>query len=327
MARFAATRFVAQALTAALVGLTAAAAAAQGFPSKPIRIIVNTAPGGLVDVTTRLVAQKMSERLGQLVNVENQAGGGGLVGIRAVKNATPDGYTVLASAGTIAIQQVLKDDAGYDIAKDFAPVGPMVRSPLIIMVGAPTPYKSYADFAAQAKAQAGKLSYASAGVGTTTHLAAAKWAQQAGLDLLHVPYKGNGAAMPDVMSGRVEMIFEAYGSGAAKVKDGLLRALAVTSTSRLPGLPDVPTLAEAGLPGFSFYLWMGLMAPGGTPKEVVATLSDALRSSIGSRDIAERLKADGSEALAMSPQDFTEFLKRDLTQVSSLVKELAIPKQ
>jgi tripartite-type tricarboxylate transporter receptor subunit TctC len=327
MPHLAAAGVAARALSAFALTLAFSSVHAQGFPAKPIRIIVNTAPGGLTDVTTRLVAQKMSERLGQPITVENQAGGGGLLGIRAVKNAAPDGYTLLASAGTIAIQQVLKDDAGYDIAKDFAPVGPMVRSPLVIVVGAGTPFKSYAELAAQAKAQPGKYSYASAGIGTTTHLAAAMWAQQAGLQLMHVPYKGNGAAMPDVMSGRVEAIFEAYGSGASKVKDGLLRALAVTSTARLPGLPDVPTLAEAGLPGFNFYLWLGVIAPGGTPKDVVAKLSDALRASVGSREIGERLKADGAEAMSMAPEEFSEFLKRDLSQLSKLVKELEIPKQ
>jgi tripartite-type tricarboxylate transporter receptor subunit TctC len=327
MPHLAAAGVAARALSAFALTLAFSSVHAQGFPAKPIRIIVNTAPGGLTDVTTRLVAQKMSERLGQPITVENQAGGGGLLGIRAVKNAAPDGYTLLASAGTIAIQQVLKDDVGYDIAKDFSPVGPMLRSPLVIVVGAGTPFKSYAELATLAKAQPGKFSYASAGIGTTTHLAAAMWAQQAGLQLLHVPYKGNGAAMPDVMSGRVETIFEAYGSGAPKVKDGLLRALAVTSTARLPGLPDVPTLAEAGLPGFNFYLWLGVIAPGGTPKDVVAKLSEALRASIGSREIGERLKADGAEAMSMAPEEFSEFLKRDLLHLSKLVKDLEIPKQ
>jgi tripartite-type tricarboxylate transporter receptor subunit TctC len=213
------------------------ALAADSFPSKPIRIVVNSSPGGLTDVATRLVGQKMAEKLGQPVIVENRAGADGLLGIRYVKTMPADGYTLLATAGTIAIQPAVRKDPGYDPVKDFTAIGPIVRSPLLMVVGTNEPDKTLADFMARAKANPEKLSYASAGEGTTTHIGAATFLQKAGLNLLHVPYKGNGAAMADVIGGRVTMIFEAYGSGAAKVRAGQLKALGVTSTKRLAAFP------------------------------------------------------------------------------------------
>ncbi len=309
------------------LAFAAPAMAADPFPTRPVRFIVNTVPGGLVDVTTRFVAEKMRATLGQQVIVENRPGGDGLVGIRAVKAAPPDGYTLLATAGTIVIQLAVKQDPGYDLLKDFTGVGPMVRSPLIMVVGAGQPDKTLADFITRAKAKPGAMSYASAGVGTATHIGAAIFLRQSGLDLMHVPYKGNGAAMPDVMSGRVDMIFEAYGSGASKVKEGTLRALGVTSRTRLPGLPEVPTIAERGLPNFSYYLWIGAFAPAGTPKDLVQRLSEALRNATSSKELRERFRSDGSESMEMSPEEFNEFLKQDLERTSKLVADLQLPKQ
>lgn len=303
------------------------ALAADPFPTKSVRIVVNTAPGGLTDIVTRLIAQKMGDKLGQSVIVDNRAGGDGLLGIRAVKAAPADGYTLLGAAGTVAIQPLVKLDPGYDLAKDFAGIGPMVRSPLLMVVGASQPDKTLADFISRSKANPNKQSYASAGVGTTTHVGAAMFLQQAGLQLLHVPYKGNGAAMPDVMAGRVDMIFEAYGSGASKVKGGQLRALGITSTKRLSGLPDVPTIADAGVPNFSYYLWLGLLAPAGTPKDVVNRLSEALHFALNSKELKDRFQDDGSEPMLMAPDEFDGFLKREQAQLSKLVTDLGISKQ
>jgi tripartite-type tricarboxylate transporter receptor subunit TctC len=305
----------------------AAACAADAFPSRPIRIVVNTAPGGLTDITSRLVAQKMGEKLGQSVIVENKAGADGLLGIRYVKGQPADGYTLLGAAGTVAIQPAVKLDPGYDLVKDFAGVGPMVRTPVLMVEGPSQPDKTLADFIARGKANPDKLTYASAGVGTTTHLGAALFLQQAGVKAMHVPYKGNGAAMADVIAGRVTMIFEAYGSGAGKVKAGQLKALAVTSTKRLPGLPEVPTVAEQGVPGFSYYLWLGLLAPEGTPKDVRARLSEALHYALNSKELKERMQNDGAEPMLMSPDQFDEFLKKDAAQMGKLVDELGIQKQ
>ncbi len=313
--------------TLALAMGTVYASAQDAFPSRPIRIVVNTAPGGLTDIVTRLVAQKMGDKLGQAIIIDNRAGADGLLGIRAVKAAPADGYTLLGAAGTIAIQPAVKLDPGYELLKDFTGIGPMVRTPVLMVVGNSIPDKTVAEFLARAKANPGKLSYASAGVGTTTHIGAAMFLQQAKVQLLHVPYKGNGAAMPDVIAGRVSMMFESVGSGAGKVKDGVWRTLGVSSTARLPSLPNVPTLAEQGVPGFSYYLWLGLLAPNGTPKEVVQRLSDALRSVLTSKEIVDRFQSDGSEAMVMSSDEFNAFLGREVTQMNKLVTDLALPKQ
>jgi tripartite-type tricarboxylate transporter receptor subunit TctC len=301
--------------------------AADPFPTRPIRILVNTGPGGLVDVTTRLVAEKLREFLGQSVIVENRAGGDGLVGIAATKTAAPDGYTLLASAATIAIQPAVKLNPGYDLEKDFIGIGPMLRAPYMIMVGAREPDKTVGEFVARAKKNPDKMSYASAGVGTGTHMAAAMFLKKAGVDILHVPYKGNGPAMPDVMAGRVNMIFEAYNSGVGKVKDGTLRALGVTSTERLPSLPDVPTIAEQGVPDYSYYVYIGLLAPAGTPKDVVERLSAALQSTLASAEVVQRFREGGGEPMVMSSEKFNAFLKEDLLQTEAFVKELGIEKK
>jgi tripartite-type tricarboxylate transporter receptor subunit TctC len=269
----------------------------------------------------------MGEQLGQAVVVENRAGGDGLLGIRAVKDAPADGYTLLASAGTIAIQPAVKKEPGYDLAQDFTGIGPMIRFPLLMVVGSKQPDKTLEEFIARAKANPRDMSYASAGVGTTTHVGAAMFLQRTGLSLLHVPYKGNGAAMTDVMAGRVSMVFEAYGSSASKVKDGTLRALGVTSTARLPSLPDVPTIAEQGIPDFSYYLYLGLLSPAGTPKEVVQRLSNALQSALSSTELKERFRNEGSEAMIMSSGEFDEFLKQDVARMSKLAAELGLPKE
>lgn len=302
-------------------------ALAQDFPTKPIRILVNTGPGGLVDVTTRLVATKLGGAIGQSVVVENRAGGDGLVGILAVKNAQPDGYTLLATAGTVAIQPAVKANPGYDLEKDLVGIGPMMRSPLLIMVGAGQPDKTIDEFMARARSSPGKMTYASAGVGTTTHIGAARFLKEAKLDLLHIPYKGNGPAMPDVMAGRVDMIFEAYGSGVAKVRDGTLRALAVTSTERLPALADVPTFSERSVPGFSYYLYISLLAPAGTPQPVIERLSRALKAALEDPTVQARFAEGGGEAMIMPPAEFNVYLKEDLVRMEKLVSELGIPKQ
>ena len=300
---------------------------AADFPTRAVRIVVNTGPGGLIDVTTRLVAEKMGESLGQSVVVENRAGGDGLVGILAVKNSPADGYTLLASSATVTIQPAVKSAPGYDLEKDFSGIGPMLRAPYIVVEGAGEPDKSLTDFIARAKKDPKSMSYASAGVGTGTHLAAAKFLKQAGIDILHVPYKGNGPAMPDVMAGRVNMIFEAYNSGISKVKDGTLKALAVTSTERIASMPDVPTIAEQGVPGYNFYIYSGILAPSGTPPEVVSRLSDALETALKDPDLQQRFKEGGGEALIMEPAEFDAYLKKDLASMDTAIRELGIEKK
>jgi tripartite-type tricarboxylate transporter receptor subunit TctC len=312
--------------TLALAGATAATAA-DPFPSKPIRIIVHSAAGGLLDTTARIVAQKMGDRLGQQMIVENRAGAGGLVGIRSVKAAPADGYTLLVAANTIAIQPAVLQDPGYDLVKDFTGIGPITRIPVLLMVAPDLPARNLAEFLAQAKASPGKLTYASAGNGTSTHLATASFVQRAGLNMVHIPYKGNSAAWPDVISGRVTMIAEPYGTAAPMMREGRLKALGASSSQRLEALPDTPTLAEQGLPGFSAYLWFGLLAPTGTPKDVVLKLSEALRGAITSAELRDRFRNEGSEVMDMAPEEFNHFLKTESAVMSKLVTDLALPKQ
>ena len=310
-----------------LFASTGFADAASPFPTRPIRILVNTGPGGLLDVTTRVVAEKLGENLGQPVIVENRAGGDGLVGILAAKAAQADGYTLLASAATIAIQPAVKLNPGYDLKKDFAAIGPMLRSPFMIVVGAREPSTTLADFVMRAKSAPDKMSYASAGVGTTTHMGAAMFLKQAGVEILHVPYKGNGPALPDVMAGRVNMIFEGYAAGSAKVKEGTLRALAVTSLERLPGLPDTPTVAEGGVQGFSYYVYNGLLAPAGTPKDVISRLAGALQLVLADQDVQRRFHEGGGEVLRLSPDEFQALLLRDVLEMGKLAQELGLERK
>lgn len=309
------------------LGISSASLAADQFPSRPIRIVVNTAPGGLLDFTIRLVAKEMGANLKQSVIVENRAGGDGLIGINVAKAAPADGYTLLGSAGTMAFQQVIRQDPGYDLMRDFTGVGFVGRSPFLVVVSPEQPDKSLKDFVSRAKSSPNALSYASAGVGTATHFAAAIFNQKAGLHLLHVPYKGNGPAIPDVMSGRVNMIFEAYPSSRGYITAGKLKPLAVTSSARIAALPNVPTLAEEGVPGYSYYTWMGLVAPAGTPKEVVQRLSEALKSAMSDKALAERLNSEGIETPHMTTAEFNEFLAREVSQTRKLVTDLKLPKQ
>ncbi|HSW16683.1 MAG TPA: tripartite tricarboxylate transporter substrate binding protein [Ramlibacter sp.] len=315
-----------QRILGALIALAGAAHAQDAYPARPIRLVVASAPGGLVDVITRLVAQKMSERLGQPIVIDNQAGGGTIVGIKAVKSAPADGYTLLATSNTITAVPAVRMDPGFDLLKDFAPIGPMVRSPWFMVVGPNQPDKSVPDFIARAKAKPGEFTFSSGGVGTTPHLAAESFLQRAGLKLLHVPYRGNGAAMPDVMSGRVSMMFEGVGSAAPKVRGGQLRPLGVSSTSRLAAFPDVPTIAEQGLPGFSNYVTIVLLAPAGTPKDIVTRLSGAMQGAVASKELRDRLENDGMEPQKVSPDEFGQYLKRELADMSKLVNDLGIKK-
>ncbi|RZL92479.1 MAG: tripartite tricarboxylate transporter substrate binding protein [Variovorax sp.] len=310
----------------AWVGL-APALAAEPFPNRPIRIVVPTAAGGLADVYGRLVARKMGEHLGQPITVDNRPGADTLLGTRLAKDSPADGYTLLLQASGITVFPYLKENPGYDLSKDFRAVGPFIRSPLMMLVGPDQPDKTLADFVARAQANPGKLSYAHGGIGTPPHIGAAMFLQRAGLRLMDVPYKGNAAAIPDVVGGRAEMIFDAYGTASGLVKQGKIRALGVTSSSRLPSAPDIPTLAEQGYPNFSYYYWLGLLAPAGTPKDVIHKLSEALRYAVTTDELSERFRNDGNEPLVMAPAEFDDYLKTEQDQMAKLIQNLKLPKQ
>lgn len=296
------------------------------FPNRPIRIIVNSAPGALLDVTTRAVAQQMSENLGQPIIVENRPGADGQIGIRAVKAAARDGYTLLASSNTVAQLPALKLDPGYDL-KDFVGIGMMNEAPLL-MVSAPSlPHRNLGELIASAKATPNKLSFASGGFGTTPHMAAAILMHQAGLRITHVPYKGMATAMSDVISGRVDFAFDGGNSSGPHIKAGRLRALGVTSAKRSPAFPEIPTIAEQGLPGYSYSVYLGLLAPAGTPNDIVQRLGQSLQAALASEPVRDRFRRDGAEPGTMTPEAFTSFLRQDMQRTIKLASDLGLAKE
>jgi tripartite-type tricarboxylate transporter receptor subunit TctC len=273
MKRWAINMLLVQGLSALCFSGTAAA---QAYPSRPIRFIVPSAPGGALDLTTRLVAQKMSEKLGQAVIVDNRPGGDTLIGTRGAKAAPADGYTVLATATTYAMLPLTKADPGFDL-KDFTGVGFMTRSPLLLNVGAGQPDRTLADLIARAKKE--KLTFASGGPAAPPNVACSLFLKAAGIEVTSVPYKGNGPGLLDVIANRVDMICDGYISSAQFIKAGQLRPLAVTSKERIAPQPEVPTFIEQGV-NFSFDFWLGLLVKTGTPKEAVDKLSAALKYAL-----------------------------------------------
>lgn len=314
-------------LCAAVLALAwLSALAADPFPSKPIKIVVYVGPGTLVDVTTRMVAEKLSEQLKQQVVVENIAGASGLLGIRNVKAQPADGYTILAATNTVAQAPVLTAAPGYEL-KDFAGIGAMNQAPLLLVGPVDQPDKTLPQLLARAKANPDALSWASGGIGTTTWLSGTMLLNEAGARMVHVPYKGTGAAMPDVISGRINMIFDAESSAGPHIREGRLRGYAVSSTRRLATFPDVPTVAEQGLPNYSLTIYNGLMARAETPKDVVQRLEQALQAALASDAVRERFRRDGTEPLVLSGSEFTEFLSRDSQRIAKLAAEMGLQKQ
>lgn len=303
------------------------AVAAGAFPAKPVRILVTSGAGANLDVLTRAVAEQMSKNLGQPVVVENVTGAGGLVALRQIARQAPaDGYTLVAASNTVVLLPAFRKDPGYDPAKDFAPIGDMQTVPYILVGPASQPYKTMAELIAGAKTRPGSLSMANGGVGTSTHLPALLFAQQAGIDVLHVPYKGNAAALPDVVGGRTNALFDAGVTAIPLVREGKLRAYGVSTAKRVSHFPDIPTLAEQGLSNFDFNAYMGLLAPANTPKEVVKRLSEALRVATRSEKLRELYLKSGSEPGTMSPEEFAAFIHQDAARSAKIVSELGIEK-
>lgn len=312
------------AIALALVGSTSVMAA-DPYPTKPIRIIVPVPPGGAMDITTRLVALKMSEKLGgQTIIVENRPGGDTTLGTRLVKDAPADGYTILSQSNGFSTAPALKLDPGYDPLKDFTPLGPMLRGPVIIEIGGDEPDRTLRDFITRAKTS--PLSFASPGIGSAPHLAGEMMLRRAGIDVQHVPYKGAAAAYTDVVSGRVAMMVDGYAGSAPYIKSGKMKAIAVTSSTRIAPLPDVPTLVEQGV-DLTYSYWLGLIVKSGTPKEVVQRLSEALQYATSTKELSDRFRADGTDPSFMTPAEFGDYISKEITQVNKLVADLKIAKQ
>src|SRR5687767_2769022 len=289
-------------LLAALTGIALFAAAlpgahAQAWPSRGLRIVVPFAPGGSTDLFARQVGERLATALGQPVVIDNRPGAGGNIGADAVAKAPPDGYTLLmATTGVMAINNAMYKSMSYDAEKDLKPVIYIASITNVLIVPADSPFKSAADVIAAAKASPGKVSFASSGSGSSTHMSAELFRLMTGTELLHVPYKGSGQAMPDVISGRVSMMFENMPGAVGQIKAGTVRVLAVTGSQRTPALPDVRTVAESGVPGYESLSWSGIAVPAATPPDIVARLNREINAILASPDMRQKLAEQGAEA-------------------------------
>jgi tripartite-type tricarboxylate transporter receptor subunit TctC len=295
-------------------------AAAQSYPSKTIRVIVPYPPGGATDLIARLVAQKVPERLGQTMIVENRTGAGGVIGAEVVARAPADGYTVLLAApAEVAILPHLQK-LPYRAEHDFAPVSLAAVTPLILLVHPALPVKSVQDLIALARKRPGQLTYASAGTGGVQHLAGELLKITSKVDLVHVPYKGAGAAMPDLLGGHVAMFFAGMPPAMPHVRTGKLRALAVTTTKRSPAAPDVPTMQEAGVSGFDISNWFAYFVPAGTPAEAVTRLNAEANRALKLEDVREKLATVGAEVVGTSPEELARFWRAESDKFAQLIK-------
>ena len=312
--------FVAATLAAALATITAGAAWAQAYPQRSIRMVVPFAPGGATDIIARIVAQKLSERLGQPVVVDNRPGAGTTIGNAEVAKAKPDGYTLLFAPTPFVISQVIYPSLPYDPRKDFAPVSLLAVSPFILVTNPAVPATSVAELVALAKAKPGTLSFCSAGNGTVPHLAGELFKLRAGIDILHVPYKGGGPAIVDLLSGQVQMMFATPIEVNQHVQAGKLRVLATTSIKRLAAMPSVPSLDESGYPGVEVLSFFGVLAPAGTPTPVVDRLGAELAVVMEMTDVREKFAAQSAEARVIPGEGFGQFLEREREKWTDIVK-------
>jgi len=296
-------------------------ASAQDYPSRPITVVVPFPPGGSTNLVMRIVADKLGELLGQQMVIDNRGGAGGTVGTRSVAKSAPDGYTIgLGYTGPLAIAPTLYDNLGFDPRKDFAPIGRIGTAPNSLVVHPSFPAKSIAELIAYGKANPGKINFGSAGVGTVSHLAGEYFATRAGIKLIHIPYKGTGPAITDLLGGHIPMAFAPIPASHAQAAAGSLRMLAVTSLTRSTLLPDVPTIAESGLPGFEAVLRYGMIAPAGTPPAIIDRLNKALNIALASDDVRKRLAIEGAEPLPSTPDDYGADIDREEAQWAKVVK-------
>lgn len=308
--------------------LAPAASVAEDFPARAISIIVPQPPGGGTDIISRIVAQQLAEQLGKTVVVENKPGAGTIVGSEAAAKAAPDGYTLLAGlTANMAVNPSLFKKLPYDPIRDFTPVGMMAEFPFVLVVSKDFPAKSVKDLIAMAKAKPGSINFASAGNGTGQHLSAELFKLMAHVDMTHVPYRGAAPAYSDVISGRTPVFFDNLASALGQIKGGAVRALGVTGTKRSPLLPDVPTIAEAGVPGYSNYVWFGLWAPKNTPKPVVDKLYAEIRKAVATPSVKERIMKDAGVPMDLALGEIEPLEKAEIAKWADVVKRAHIQVQ
>ena len=311
----------------ASIGISAECVFAQDYPARPIRLVVASSPGGASDILARMLAQKLSEELGQQVVVDNRGGASGVIGTDIVARAVPDGYTLLIIQPSLTINPSMIRKLPYDAVRDFAPVSLVVDAAQIMTVNPAVAATNVKDLIALAKAKPGELMFGSPGVGTSPHLVAELFKLTAGVDMPQVLFKGSGMAFISLMSGEVSVAFSTVLSALPHVKSGKIRALGVTTSKRVAVVPDVPTIAESGLPGFETSQWFGILAPARTPRPIVDRLYQALQRGSNSPDVKERLMAQGVEVVNQKPEQFAAVIKRELVQWAKVIKAAGIKPQ
>jgi tripartite-type tricarboxylate transporter receptor subunit TctC len=312
-------------VVAAIAAFLSFPAAAQSYPSKPIRLIVPFAAGGGNDNVARLVGKRLADGLGQPVLVDNRPGAGGVVGAELAAKSAPDGYTLfLGGVGSHAINPNLHEKLPYDPIKDFAPVALLAQAPLVLVVHPSVPAKSVAELTAYARAHPGKLNFASNGNGSSSQLAAVMFDSMAGVEMVHVPYKGLSPALADLLSGQVQLMFSSVVAILPHIKAGKLRGLAVTGAKRLASLPELPTIAESGLPGYEASSWYGILAPAGTPRDIVMKLNAGLAKALEQPEVRNSLLAEGAEPVGGSPEAFAAHIRAEKERLGKLIRDAKI---
>ena len=315
------------ALLGCILAGAASAALAQAYPNKPIKLIVPFAPGGFTDVVARILGQKLSVSLGQPFVIENKAGAGSTIGTDFVAKAAPDGYTLVMVSTTHVISPAIYPKLPYDPIKSFTPVGKLVDSAYVLLVNPKVPANNVAEFIALAKASPDKIHYASSGNGSAQHLMGGMFAAMTGVKMKHVPYKGSSGAANDLVAGVVESSFAGVPNAMAQVPAGRLKALAVTTSKRIPQLPDVPTMQEAGVSGYNASVWLGLLAPAGTPKDIVMKLNTEIAKVLNAADTKKELYAAGVEADISSPEALNTLMVQELDRWGKVIKDAGITMQ
>jgi tripartite-type tricarboxylate transporter receptor subunit TctC len=311
--------------TCALLALWAGSTAAQTYPAKPIRLMVPFPPGGSTDIVARIVAQKLAAQLGQPLVIENRGGAGGTLGAAVVAKAPADGYNlVVGTTSTHVVAPSVYQKLEYDPVKDFAPIGLMAVTPYLLVVNPGVPAKNVKELVALMRSQPGKLNYASAGVGSTTHLAMEMLKGASQTYALHIPYNGNGPAGTAVIAGQVEILFGSMPAVLPHAKSGRVRALAVGTPKRSPSLPDVPTVAESGYAGFDASLWLALMAPAGTPAALIERLNRELIAAVGSKETSEALDKNGAEPITSTPAELAAMIQEGVSKYAKIVKDAGV---
>ncbi len=311
-------------LFAAWLLLSVSSVGAQTYPGQPIKMIAPFPPGGSVDIMARLIVEPLAAQLGGRVFVENRSGASGNIGMEAAARSAPDGYTIVLNTIPLVTNQSLFAKLTWDPIKDFAPIGMVATAPHVLVVPPKVQASTADELVRLARASPGKLSYASAGTGTTFHFCAEMFKDATGADILHVPYRGGGPALADTLGGQVDMSFPTLSAALPHIKAGKLRALAQTDTRRSPLLPDVPTMQEAGVKDFQFTQWLALLAPAGTPAPVMARLSSALRAALGSAELKEKFASQGFDPLITTPEETGRFLASEVQRYSQLIKTRGI---